>query len=425
VTIRRAALRGIFAAPLRRRLARIPPAPAHKLELLFVGPLPPHRGGAGVFWGEVLPALARRGHRIHAIAPIDAERSRSPDGFAIANPGLTLERFELPYLVSAPDSPQPAGYRELEGEEIARRVARRLADRAPDVLIAGREAVAPHLAAFDGVPRALVVHGTTMYGVARGSYGTRLARELLAAIRGFDLVLTSARHQQESLARHGVGTARVIRNPVDLARFHPGGARDPARRALRAAPHDVVVLHASKLTGQKRPLDIVAAATIALAAEPRLLFVIAGDGALRDGTQQAVREHGLDERFRFPGWVEHARVAELLAAADMVVMPSDYECQALVYLEAMACALPLIASDIPAAREVLLDGVSGLLHPVGDTDALARAILRVTRSPAMAARLGSAALASVRPHELGAVAALYERELLALTRPAALAASSG
>ena len=78
---------------------------------------------------------------------------------------------------------------------------------------------------------------------------------------------------------------------------------------------------------------------------------------------------------------------ELISVGDMVAMPSAYECQALIYLEAMACARPLIASDIVAAREVVEHRVNGLLHAEGDEDALAQCILALANDAQLVNRV--------------------------------------
>src|SRR5262249_40902370 len=145
---------------------------------------------------------------------------------------------------------------------------------------------------------------------------------------------------------------------------------------LALQENDVVVAHVSNLKWLKRPLDITAAADTALRQNPRLLYLIVGDGPGRQPLEQACKERGIADRFRFVGWIEYERMPDYINLADIVVLPSEAEAQARVYLETQACARVILASDIPAAREVIVDGETGLLFRLGDADDLAAKILQ-------------------------------------------------
>ncbi len=387
------------------------PMAGRALSILYVGTLPPHQGGSALFAAEILPALAKRGHEIRAISAITEAGLRDGDSFAQTHPQLMVTRYVLPYFNIGTDVPPPAEYWRKEGELIGEFVALALQRARPDVVIAGRELVAPHLDGVSHLPRLLVAHGTTTWGLDRGRWPPELAERLLTSLRRFDLIVTSGHHAARDLAELGVPGAQVISNPVDLDRFRPLKQADGFRRELNIGSDEVVVLHASKLNHQKRPMDILGAAEIALRTNERLLFVVAGNGAQREQLESECHSRQLENRFRFPGWIAHERMPELMNASHMFVMPSAYECQALVYLESMACGRPLIASDIPAAREVVQDGISGLLHPEGDEHALAAAILACAGDSALRDRLAAGGLAEARRHALPTIAEAYERAL--------------
>ncbi|HEY1740980.1 MAG TPA: glycosyltransferase family 4 protein, partial [Acidimicrobiia bacterium] len=354
-----------------------------------------------MFSAAVLCELARRGHEIDAISPITTTALEHGDTFVTTHPELRVTRFELPFLANGPDVPPSQEYRDHERGLLRELVERAVDRRRPDVLIAGREAIVPQLEELEclrDLPRMLVIHGTTMFGIERGTYPRELAEPLLAGMRGFDLIVTSGRHAAVAMAELDVPGVRVIPNPVDLERFHPAQP-DAAMLSELAIPDGAtVVMHASKLTEQKRPLDLLGAAERALAERDRLVFVVAGDGRLRENVERECGVRGLSAHFRFPGWIEHEQMPALLSVADMVAMPSAYECQALVYLETMACARPLIASDIPASREVVQDGVNGLLHPEGDEAALAQRIVACASDPALCERLTEGGLETACEH---------------------------
>jgi glycosyltransferase involved in cell wall biosynthesis len=392
---------------------------ARRLSLLFVGPLPPHQGGAAMFSAQLLRELARRGHAITAISPITSAALRDGDAFAGAHPELHVTRFEVPYLATGPDVPPSQEYRDSERELISDRVGRAVDSCRPDVLIAGRELIVPQLEGLKctrGLRRMLVIHGTTMFGIARGTVPRELAESMLASMREYDLIVTSGRHAQKAMAELGVPDVQVIPNPVDLERFRPLEPDAGVLRELEIPPGAPVVLHASKLTEQKRPMDLLGAAEKALGEDGRLVFVVAGAGRLGEVVRRECRARGLAEHFRFPGWIEHEHMPALMSIANVFVMPSAYECQALVYLEAMACARPLIASDIPAAREVIDHDVNGLLHAEGDEARLAELVLACTHDRPLAERLAEAGRATATDHALPMIGDAYESALTALAR---------
>ena len=389
------------------------------LDILYVGTLPPHQGGSAVMSWQLLEALSGRGHRITAIGPItEADRAARQTSRA-GNGSVDEHRFLMPYLQTSPDFPGSSEYRRLERDRVTAMLAETLAAGSPDVLLVGRESFAPYAIDVNGVPRALVAHGSTVAGIMNGSYPRALADPLLATMQGYDVVVTPAAHTRDTLTSLGVAEVRVVRNPVDLNRFRPAPASAALRSHLDIDGDDLVVTHASNMKKLKRPLDIVHAAEIAAARDHRIVFVIAGDGPCMDAVRAECHARGLAGRFRFTGWLEYDRMPELLCSSDMVVMPSAAECQALVYLETQACGGVLIASDIPGSREVVEHGLSGWLFPVGDARALAEAILTCAADPDLRRLVGAGAEQAARRHSLTDVARSYEELLETLaTRPA-------
>jgi 1,4-alpha-glucan branching enzyme len=170
----------------------------------------------------------------------------------------------------------------------------------------------------------------------------------------------------------------------------------------------IVVVHVSKIEPIKRPLDLVAVASkIGQAAD--LVYVIVGEGPLLAEVKETCRRLMVMDRFRFVGWVPYDRVPGFLNLADMVVQPSESEGLSRVYLEAMACGRTLIASDIPAAREVVRHRENGLLFERGNLDSLAKTISLVANNSALRERIGGSALTSVASHALERMAAEYDR----------------
>ena len=119
---------------------------------------------------------------------------------------------------------------------------------------------------------------------------------------------------------------------------------------------------------------------------------IAGDGEVAAAQQQA-RDLDVAGRIELPGWVDAPRVAELIAVADILVLPSFDENLPVSVIEGMAAGLAVVATPVGAVEDIVSEGETGLLVPPGDVDALAVALTRLVNDPALRARLGKAGLA--------------------------------
>ncbi|WP_084646407.1 glycosyltransferase family 4 protein [Devosia insulae] len=124
---------------------------------------------------------------------------------------------------------------------------------------------------------------------------------------------------------------------------------------------------------------------------PNWRATIAGDGHVEAARAKAA-EYGLAERVELPGWVNGARVAELIASADILVLPSFTENLPLSIIEAMASGLAVVATPVGAVPDIVKDEETGLLVPVGDVEALAAALTRLVEDKPLRQKLGAAAL---------------------------------
>lgn len=402
------------------------PTSAVPLDVLYVGMLPPHPGGSAISWAQILAGLAGQGHAVRALAPITAHELRAGDAFALARPELEVHRYVVPHHYTGPNVPASPAYRASEAEQIESRAALLVGQRRPDVVISGRETFALHVPALarrHRLPCLQGIRGNTAIAIIDGSYPPDLAVEMLARLRDADVLVAVARHLADGLAQLGVPGIRVIRNAVDLDVFAPRPAHPALRRELGIDRDAITVLHASNLKAAKRPLDLVHAAELALRREPRLLFVVVGEGALRADMEALAEARGIRGRFRFAGWIDYARMPDVLALADLVVSTSRSEGMSRIYLEAQAIGCALVASDIPAARELIRDGETGLLFPMGDVEALADRILEAAASPERRRLLGARARARLTDHTFARTVAEYAQLLHACRRGVSDAAS--
>jgi glycosyltransferase involved in cell wall biosynthesis len=209
-----------------------------------------------------------------------------------------------------------------------------------------------------------------------------------------------------------IAAARASLGSASLGSASPGGAGSGSGRPGDASRP--VVLAAGRLAAQKGFGVLLDAATRWQDRVPLPLVVIAGEGPLAGPLRAQARAAGLD--VVFPG--QRGDIPALLAAADVVTVPSDWEGQPLIVQEALRAGRPLVASRTGGIPD--LTGEDGaLLVPPGDAGQLAAAVLAVLADPALAARLAAAARAraTALPTTAAAIAAAlasYQR----LTRPA-------
>jgi glycosyltransferase involved in cell wall biosynthesis len=167
--------------------------------------------------------------------------------------------------------------------------------------------------------------------------------------------------------------------------------RAAARRRLGIASDAEVVVNVARQEYQKGQAHLMEAAAILARSRPRLVVLIAGrEGHASHRLLDRGDRLGLGDRIRFLGHRDD--VPEILAAADVFAFPSVYEGLGGAVLEAMALGLPIVASDIPALREVVEDGANGFLVPPESPPDLALALERILDSPSLASAFGSRSL---------------------------------
>lgn len=204
-----------------------------------------------------------------------------------------------------------------------------------------------------------------------------------------DVFLTVAENEAEDARKlHLSRSAVAVGNGRDPARFRP----DPATRARLRTAFGVpdarpVVIAVSRLVRMKGYPELAEAMRAVPEAE---LWVVGErlDSDRGDNMVALLSNAGLGNRLRLLGYRED--VAELLAAADVFVLPSHFEGLPMSVIEAMLAGLPVIASDLPGTREQVVHDVTGLLVPRRAVEPLAAALARLVHAPALRALMGGA-----------------------------------
>jgi glycosyltransferase involved in cell wall biosynthesis len=193
---------------------------------------------------------------------------------------------------------------------------------------------------------------------------------------------------------------RVIWNGAPLDEFAPV-PRERAlkvRRELALPEHALVVGTIGRLNAQKGHRFLLDAAALLLPRRPEARVLVAGDGDLMVDLRRQATELGLADRVVFAG--HRTDVPDLLGALDVFCISSLYEGTPLALFEAMAAGKAVVSTSVDGCREVLEDGVTGLLVPPGDAASLAGALDRVAADAALRDGLGRRALEASKRYDV-------------------------
>jgi len=296
-------------------------------------------------------------------------------------------------LVGAGVAVRFLGKRPGPDPRVVPRLARALDDMSPEVIHTHLHTLPYALlarAASRSVAACSIAH--TLHNVAEHEspwYGRLLHG---AAFRsGVEPVAIGAAVADSVRQVYGVTPRHTIPNGIPLAECRAApGARERVRASLALPPSAPVFLAVGRLSPQKDHATLVDAfaAPALRALDARL--VVAGEGPLRAALEQRVEAHGLGGRVRFLGL--RADVPDLLAAADVFVLPSRWEGNPLVVMEAMAAGRPVIATAVGCVPELVSDAV-GRRVPAGDAAAMAAAMRDLAVDRPLREGLGAAAQA--------------------------------
>jgi glycosyltransferase involved in cell wall biosynthesis len=224
-----------------------------------------------------------------------------------------------------------------------------------------------------------------------------LARRMLR--RAASVIAVSGAMARE-LAALGVPAEKVTVVLTAIDALERPAAPPSELRARLGLPADrPLALFLGRLSPVKGPDVLVEALRPLRERGVRAAFVLTGEGQLRGPLEDAVRAHGLQDEVVFTGPVPRERVAEYLAASDVLVLPSRSEGLPHAVLEAMALGLPVVASAVGGVPEVVQDGVTGALVPPEDPRALAAALEPLLIDAGLRARYGRAGQAAFARRE--------------------------
>jgi glycosyltransferase involved in cell wall biosynthesis len=248
-----------------------------------------------------------------------------------------------------------------------------------------------------GLRHVLNVHAPLAWeGATFRNQALQEAAELLeeSALQAAQRIIANSAQMREQLMEAGVPGERVnvVVNGVDLDLFSPVGP------VQRAGPDDGIVIGFSGSLKGWHGVDVLCDAFRAVADDPRLHLLVVGDGPLRSEVARLQEE--LPGRVTMTGGLPLEEVPAWVRGMDIAVAPyppfDRFYFSPLKILDAMACGVANVASDIGQVPELLREGETGLLVPPGDVAALAATLRRLADDTMLRRRLGAAGLQEAR-----------------------------
>jgi N-acetyl-alpha-D-glucosaminyl L-malate synthase BshA len=160
-------------------------------------------------------------------------------------------------------------------------------------------------------------------------------------------------------------------------------------RASLAPQNEPLLVHVSNFRPVKRPVDCVEILARVLKKGVKTRLIMVGDGSERTNAEHRARCLGIYDQCTFVG--KQPRIVDYLSACDVLLLPSDQESFGLAALEAMACEVPVVASRVGGLPEVVTDGETGFLSPVGDVDKMAADAARLLSDEKLRHEMGQRA----------------------------------
>ena len=357
----------------------------------------PVYGGSGVVATELGLELAKRGHDVHFITYAQPFRL---SGFVER---IYYHEVEVPTYPLFEHPPYNLALT-VAMERVAKQYSLDVLHAHYAVPHATSAWMAKEMIGNDAFRIATTLHGTDITLVGQDPSYRSITEFSIRRSDGLTAVSDYLRRETIQHFNVSPSAIRTIPNFVDLEKYR----RDayPCHRARLAPEGEKIITHISNFRPVKRVEDVVRIfARIARETPARLVLV--GDGPDRGRAEERAHDEGVADKVWFLG--KQDSVAELLACSDLFLLPSESEAFGLVALEAMACGVPVVATDVGGVSEVVGHGTSGYLAATGEVDEMAAAGLRLLRDPDSWAGASSAARAAAERFSTDRIVPQYER----------------
>jgi glycosyltransferase involved in cell wall biosynthesis len=206
-------------------------------------------------------------------------------------------------------------------------------------------------------------------------------------------IAVSSSNRQTGKDRIRSFKALVINNGIDRNKFNPDRPFKNIREELSIPAGTLLVLFIARFTSHKQPLALINAFREALPQIPDMHLLLVGDGDQKAEAKQLVESAGLNDKITFQSFRQD--VPDVLAAADIFVLPSLWEGLPIGLLEAMAMGKAVIATNVDGTKEVVQDQQNGLLIEAGNIPALTDALVTLGKDSSGRQEFGRRALETV------------------------------
>ncbi len=361
----------------------------------------PTYGGSGVVATELGIELAARGHQVHFITSSPPFRLTGREA-NIHYHEVTAFHYPLfehpPYdLALATRMAEVAEFYSLDLLHVHYAIPHSVSALLARQMLASRGRSLPFVTTLHGTDITLVGLDPSYLPITR------------FAIEQSDGVTAISSHLRDQ-TREAFGITseiEVIRNFVNCDVYVRKPDLVAAMRPRFAEPGEKLLVHLSNFRPVKRVTDVIEVfARITKAMPARLMLM--GDGPDRSAVEHLALRYGVQDRIHFLG--KQDNVHDLLPLADLMLMPSQMESFGLAALEAMACCVPAIATNVGGVPELIETGKNGLLFPVGDVESMAAAAIALLNDPARLEAMSRAARKTAQDHFCSSrIIPLYEQ----------------
>ncbi|CAM3133136.1 glycosyltransferase family 4 protein [Filibacter tadaridae] len=356
----------------------------------------PHLGGLSVHLTTLKSGLESRGHSVHIVSFTDVPKWKR-DG-VVRGPAFLLNKMK-----------KGSGYvwtlkrRKDELETLIKEEATKGYD-----IINAQDVYTTFAALSSGTPVVSTVHGyLTFEGISKGTVieGSAEAEELMESERESykatrEVITVDTRIKDYIKKETGV-TGNMIKNFIDVESFKPEiERRDEFRATYEFDKDELIFFVPRRLTKKNGVIYPILALPAVLKEFPKARVVFAGTGEMMDTMKAKAAELGVADRVTMVGAVDHTLMVQYYALSNVALVPSIYsagveEATSISALEAMGSGVPLIACAVGGLKEIIEDGVDGLLVEEQNVEELSDAMIKLLRNPEEGQRLADTARAKI------------------------------
>ncbi|MGK0364134.1 MAG: N-acetyl-alpha-D-glucosaminyl L-malate synthase BshA [Saprospiraceae bacterium] len=358
----------------------------------------PTYGGSGVVATELGKGLAKKGHQVHFItyrAPVRLHSSFQENIFFHEVGNADYPLFEYPPYDTALTSKlvDVVRYEQLDLLHVHYAIPHATVAYMAKKILLREGRYVPVITTLHGTDITLVGHNKDFAPVVE--FGINKSDGVTAVSQN----LKNQTNEYFNIEKD----IKVIYNFIDFERFKPTD-KNHFKKAL-APDGEPILTHVSNFRKVKRVQDVVKIFHKIYKEKPCKLLLI-GDGPERRNVEETCREIGLCHEVRFLG--KQDAVEEILNISDLFILPSENESFGLAALEAMACKVPVISTNVGGLPEINIHGETGFLSDVGDVEDMGNNALKILKDPETLERFKENALAQAKRFDIDVILPQYE-----------------